>query len=880
MGEVWKAEDTQLRRTVALKFLSSETVGDEEIKARLIREAQASASLDHPNICQVFGIHEEQGQTFIAMAYIEGPSLADKIKERPLPLDESLDIAIQIAEGLQEAHEQGVVHRDIKPSNVMLDRRGRVKIMDFGLAAVADRTRLTKSGTTLGTPAYMSPEQAQGQAVDRRTDIWSLGVVLYELLTGKHPFPGEYEQAVVYSIINEKAEPVTAQRRGIPPKVDDLLDKALAKNSGERYQRAEDMLIDLKALLRGLSAETSRVRVGTTFEDAGPRAESLVPRRTLRIQRALLAAAIIALLIPTFFHLLERPPERLLRRFSLMPPFPVGSIGFFAHVSISPNGRHIAFVESRADGRLWVQDLDKDQPRPIEGSEGAFAPFWSPKSDFIGFAAKGELNTVSAQGGSAKRVCTMPSRICDGASWSPDGETIVFTSGTPGVLFEVPARGGTPALLIAMEDLEESLGEPVRYIARPHFLPSEAGPRTVAFTVSTTVRPNLLMVRDFQTGRQELLGQGDYPFYSQSGHLLYQPAVSTAELWALPFSLNTLQAEGDPFLVVGNGHGPTIAHDGTLVYSTVAGSGPQRLVWVDRQGRTTAEIAQTPAGVSYPSLSPDGLFVAVPQGRDQNIGLTGQDVWTYDTTRGVGSPLTTTAKDEGHAIWSPDGKEIAFTSSESGYSDIVLRRLDRDEEQSGNVLDKSPHFKSVQDWSSDGNKLVYQKADLKTGFDLYYLQRSEDGSDWEQHLFLQTPFNEIGAKFSPDGEYVAYVSDESGQDEVYVRSFPEGSFSVRVSANGGAQVRWSSDGTELFYLEGETLVATSVLFDPTFQVGSTTTLFVHQWMTRGIRVWNATYDVSADSQRFVVVQDIENKDVWSPSIHIVENWYEEFRERD
>jgi serine/threonine protein kinase len=242
MGVVYKAEDTQLRRTVALKFLPRETLDEEEVKARLIREVQAAADLDHPNICQVFGIHEEDGETFIAMAYIDGPSLAKKIKERPLPLDEALTIATQIAEGLQKAHEQGVVHRDIKPQNILLTAKGQVKTLDFGLASLTGRSKLTKTGTTMGTPAYMSPEQLEGKNVDRRADIWALGCVLYEMLTQKSPFETDYEQAIGYGILNEDPEPVTALRSGIPPKVDDLLAKALAKDPAERYQHADDML--------------------------------------------------------------------------------------------------------------------------------------------------------------------------------------------------------------------------------------------------------------------------------------------------------------------------------------------------------------------------------------------------------------------------------------------------------------------------------------------------------------------------------------------------------------------------------------------------------------------------------------------------------------
>ena len=885
MGVVYKAEDSKLERTVALKFLASHLLEDKEGRARFMREAKAAAALDHSNICTVHEIDEVEGQTFIAMACIEGQTVKDKIAERPLKLEEALDIAIQTAQGLQAAHEKGIVHRDIKGANLMVTPQGQVKVMDFGLAQLAEQSRLTKTATILGTPAYMSPEQAQKSTTDRRTDIWSLGVVIYEMVTGRLPFERERQEAVLYAIANEDPEPITAQRAGLPMELEWVVGKAMAKDASERYQHVEEMLVDLKSLSKRLAAGKSTSGVQPALTPQRPTVpvslrEEMVPKRKLRLHQALFAVTAVALLIPAVVHFRETPPEKPLRRFGLMPPVPVGNIGFFAHVSISPNGKHIAFVESRAEGRLWVQDLDKNQARSVEGTEGAFAPFWSPNSEFIGFAAKGELKTVSVQGGLSKRVCRMPTRICDGASWSPNGEMIVFTSGTPGVLFEVASGGGTPKLLITMEDLEASLGEPVRYIARPHFLPLEAGPRALVFTVSTTTRPNLLMVQDLETGRRELLGPGDYPFYSQSGHLLYQPTLTTSELWALHFSLDTLLGTGDPFLIAENGHGPTIAADGTLVYSTVAGSGPQRLVWVDRQSQQKTAIARTPEGASYPALSPDGQFVAVTQGEGQNVSSFGGDIWVYDIARGVGSRLSTSPKQDGAPIWSPSGQQVAHTSLGSGYPDIVLQSIGGSNKEAVEVLEDSPDFKSVLDWSRDGEYLIYQRADLKTGFDLYYLQRSEDDSGWEQHPFLQTPFNETGAKFSPDGEYVAHVSNESGQNEVYVRSFPGGSRRVRVSANGGTQVRWSRDGEELFYVEEETLVATSVSSGPTFEVGSTTRLFEHPRMIRGIRVWNPTYDVSADGQFFVVVEDIDTTEERSPLIHVVQNWYEEFRDRE
>ena len=365
MGEVWKAEDTQLRRTVALKFLSSDAIDNEEIKARLIREAQASAALDHPNICHVYGIHEENGETFIAMAYIDGPSLAEKIKERPLPLDEALNIAIQIAEGLQEAHEKGIVHRDIKPHNVMLTAKGQVKIMDFGLASLAGRSKLTKSGTTLGTPAYMAPEQLEGRDVDRRADIWALGCVLFEMLTQRTPFAAEYEQAIAYGILNEEPEPVTALRSGLPTEIDRVLSRALAKDPAERYQHADDLVVDLRKLARpaksSASAAVPPAAVGVERPPEGPSGPVNTGRPIWR--KALpwaLGMGFAALLLVGVVN--REPPQTIpYLRFAIQP---AGSV---SEAAISPDGRSVAYV-AESDGvmDLFVQDFEADEPRRLE----------------------------------------------------------------------------------------------------------------------------------------------------------------------------------------------------------------------------------------------------------------------------------------------------------------------------------------------------------------------------------------------------------------------------------------------------------------------------------------------------------------------------------
>ena len=573
MGVVYKAEDLKLKRTVALKFLAPHLLQDEEARKRFQREATAAAGLSHPNICTIHEISEEGGQTFLVMEFIEGEGLDNKIERGPLALKEALGFARQVADGLAAAHAKGVVHRDIKPGNLLVTPEGRVKILDFGLALLTEGSKLTKLDTTVGTVAYMSPEQAQGMEVDHRTDLWALGCVTYEMLRGQRPFQGVYDQALVYEIVNQEPEPLTGVRTGVPMELEWMVGKCLAKDREDRYNHAEDMMLDLRTLAEKLKSGGSTVlRTGVAVGDGGARhvapvqgsagvgvqpsvasqqtaapvvaSGEMVPKRKLRLQQALFAVTALALLAVSFVHFRETPPEAPeapLRRFAFTPPEAVPATNR-PHVAISPNGKHIAFITAGSEGKLWVQDLDQREPRAIDGTEGAMYPFWSPDSDFIGFAAGGELKKVSVQGGLAIRVCELPGTSFQGGTWSPDGEVIVFGSGRPYVLHEVPGRGGTPNLLISPEESAGSPGGPTGAIF-PHFLPSEAGARVLVFTVLTygTSTELTMMVQNVETGQRELLGPGATPFYSPSGHLVYQSASLTYDLWALPFSLDTFE---------------------------------------------------------------------------------------------------------------------------------------------------------------------------------------------------------------------------------------------------------------------------------------------------------------------------------------------------
>jgi len=933
MGVVYKAEDTRLKRIVALKFLATSALGDEDQKARFLREAQSVALLDHPNIAAVHDIGEVDGQTFMAIAFVDGPELAGKIKERPLKLDEALGIAIQICEGLKEAHEKGVTHRDIKPSNIMLTKKGRVKVTDFGLAHLAGRSKLTKSGTSMGTPAYMSPEQALGEATDRRSDVWGVGVVLYEMIAGKIPFAHEHEQAIIYSIINEPPEPLTALRTGLPTELDRVVGKALAKKPEERYQHVDDLLVDLRRLRKKLQSKTpesapsgadttkalfgesktaqerlahgaapsrkaeeapehplAKYRVIENLEGQDDsvvyRAEDTELQRSVairvlpesaakRIQRLekrrrvlpWLIAAVLSALVVTVAWMAAPTAEAPLRRFSVSLPVPVSAAAAAKPkdlgVIISPNGKHIAFTAER---RLWIWDLDQQEPRVIDSTEGAGIPFWSPDSLFVGFGQGHQLKKISVDAEVPVPICEMPSIAFSGGSWSRDSQSVVFASGSVETghadrhIYEVPAAGGNPELLISSKPSE---GQPNNdsvhgsALFSPHFLPTKDGARVLVFAVGTGFMNTRLMLQNLDTGQRKSLGPGAAPFYSASGHILYG---AEGDVWALPFSLDSLQATGEAFPVARNGNRPSVADDGTLVYLDTLSLGQERLVWLNRRNERISDIGQAYSLIAYPALSPDGRSVAFEAVENSNA-----DIWIHDTARTTRIRLSDHPAVDVLPVWSPSGNEIAFSSYRSGNTDIFLRQSDGSGETK--VLAGTSQNERAYDWSQDGRYILYSLQDAENKQDLWYLEQKEAG--WEARPFLQTPSNEGAPKLSPDGRYVAYQSDRSGRNEIYVSPFPAGDRVWSVSGNGGVRARWSRDGKELFYLEDNTLMAASVSTKPTFSLGSVARLF---------EAASPYYDVELDGQAFILLERVGAAP--NPIIQIVQNWYEEFRERE
>ena len=871
MGVVYKAEDTKLERTVALKFLAQHLLNDEEAKARFLREAKTAAALHHPNICPVYEIDDVDGKTFISMAFLEGQTLEDRITEGPLSLKDALDIARQAADGLDAAHEKGIFHRDIKPANIMVDAKGRATIMDFGLARLTEASRLTKTDAAMGTVAYMSPEQAQGMDVDSRSDLWSLGCVLYEMVSGQRPFQGQYDQALLYEIVHEEVAPLTSIRAGVPMELELLTSKCLAKDRDDRYQHASDTAVDLRTLGEKLKSGRSTVLRTAQMTGAVPAtampaqtvnpAEALPPdavvvgKRRLQAVYGLAALFAVAFLGLLAFNLTEAPPEQPTRRFSF-------SQDRLSAASISPDGRYVAFTTgSGSESSLWLRAVGTETAREIPGTEGARAEVsgWSPDSQAIVFATRTEIKRVGVDGGDPATLGELPgvgSQGFRGVTWSPNGERIVFSS-MGGRLWEIPARGGEPKILLDLTTATD-----------PHFLPTGAGPEALVYRANSN-----LWVLNLATGEPSEIGPGFAPVYSPDGYLIHSSGnTSESGLLALPFSLATLQPTGEAFPIAEAGQFASVARDGTLVFLDGNLAGVQgTLVWRNRAGELLETVGEPQLGMGQPALSANGQQIAVRSTESGSL-----DIWVHDLSRSTKTRLTFDEGNEGVPTWSPSGREVAyFSQSDEGYR-LMSKTADGSGEAA--VLVESENFVYAPDWSRDERYLVYYELNPETLRDIHYLEFGTDGDVAEPVTFLSTPASERSPRLSPDGRYLAYNSNESGRYEIYVQPFPAGAGKWQVSVNGGAQPRWRSDGNELYYVQGETLMAVSVSTGKGFTVGQPQVLFEDL----NLRGEVATkYDVSAAGQRFLTIAPVEDgHQTETPSVRIVQNWYEEFRDRE
>jgi Tol biopolymer transport system component/predicted Ser/Thr protein kinase len=840
MGAVYLAFDTHLQRKVALKVLPPEHALDRDGKQRLIREARAASALNHPNIVTIYEAGSDHDVDFIAMEYVEGRGLDELIGPKGMPVAQLLRYAIQGADAMARAHEAKILHRDIKPANIRVTSQDRVKVLDFGLAklmastaaAGAGSASLTGQGLIAGTAAYMSPEQAEGRVLDARSDIFSFGSVLYEMASGQRPFKADSRLTTMYKVVNEEPQRIA----GIPPQLESLILRCLRKEPSRRVQTMDDLRAALEDLEIGL----------------GPQAGGLRARQALRLA---LGIAALLIVIVVAMRLSRRVPEGTFGqtvKFTITPNR-LGRGGdneVDAEVSISADGKRISYVEAQG-GQLWVRDLDKEDARIVPGATHVYQAFWSPDSRQIGYSAGlQQIMLIPAEGGTPAPLVKLPG-LFKRASWSSDGKTIVY--GDPTGLYTIPAAGGTPTLVFQHSHVEH-----------PSFLELPDGRRAYLFqAVEARQNGHGIYVQVAGEQQRRLItmtkSNNPYPAYSSSGHIVYTDGVlEDSSIWALPFSLSKLAATGKAFQVAARGSSPQVSRNGTLVYSDVPSSQLQ-LAWWDRTGKRISPIGD-PRHPDWVALSPNGRKLAME---------VDHDIWIYDLERGGKTQVTSDAAVEIHGGWSPSGDAIVYASNRAGNFDLFTQSATGD--GTPQMLVGTPMQERFPAWSPDLKFLMYNMAPEGRPGDIVYRTRQADGTLGDPKVFIQTPPHVEGdAHFSNDGRFVAYMSNESGKFEIYVRDFPNGTKKWPVSVGGGMMARWGAGGKEILYLEGRRLMAVPVSLHPEFAAGKPEFLFE---IPSTVNFW----DVTADGKRFVIWERLPNP---APlSVHVSHNWFEEFRNR-
>ena len=903
MGEVYQAHDAKLGRDVAIKVLPEAFAHDPERLSRFQREAKMLASLNHLNIATIHGLEQSNGTSYLVMELVSGETLAERIKrDGAVPIEEALKIAVQIAEALEAAHEKGIIHRDLKPANVKLTPEGKVKVLDFGLAKAfaGDATdsnpsesptlsrAATMQGVILGTAAYMSPEQARGKAVDKRTDIWAFGCVLYELLTGKQAFQGEDVTEILAAVV--KTEPDWSQLpQASPSTIRALLHRCLQKDRRQRLHDAADVRIEIEDALSASASTTpvaSEVRQNPTW------------RWVLVTALALVIGATIAGFTVWKLRPAERLPDvtRLLVGVAPAEGLQTAAQGLVSAgrgrptrtaMALSPDGKYLVFVGFQSGKRqLYLKAMDQLEATPIPGTEGSDSPFFSPDGQWIGFyqgvvevGAIGELKKVPLSGGPPVTLCKTPPMY--GVSWGPN-DIIVFAGERGGGLSRISASGGTPQLLTTV-DLKK--GE---YSHRlPQMLP---GGQAVLFTVQKADRrwdDAQIVVKSLVSGEQKvLIENGTDARYVSTGHLVF---ARSGTLMAVPFDVARMTISGGPIGIIEGvmqdvnsptGIGDTgaaqfsVSGSGTLVY-LAGGTFPgtdQLMVWVDRTGATEPIPVLVPQGAYLvPRISPDGRQLTFyTAGIDTNV-------WIYDLSRGALSRVTTEGVNK-FPIRTPDGQRVTFSSTTAGPGNLFWKLTDGSGKAERLTTDE--HVQIPSSWSPDGKTLAFLQQIGPNNWDIWTL--SFDNGSAKVRPFLETPFFEEHAEFSPDGRWLAYASNESGRNEIYVQPYPGPGGRQQVSTQGGREPAWAHNGRELFYKAQGTndamkMMAVEVTLGTRLTAGPPRVLFeANGWpgtnMIRG-------YDVTSDDKRFVTVQLKHLPTLMISQMILVLNWFEELKHR-
>jgi len=870
MGVVYKAQDKKLDRLVSLKFLPPHLLGSEEEKTRFIHEAKAAASLNHNNICTVYEIDKFHGQTFIAMEYIEGESLKEKIEKGPLKIEEAIGIAIQISQGLNKAHEQGIIHRDIKSANILISKDNVVKITDFGLAKLSGRTQLTKSGSTLGTASYMSPEQTKGEEVDHRTDMWSVGVVLYEMITGQLPFKGDYEQAITYSILNETPESITGLRTGVPIQLEFIANKLLAKNPDDRYQNIEELPVDLRKVdFEGpsFSRTSSQVVSGITTHQSNIKQKGLLWKHIALLTLVAIVFFVAGLILKP---LPNTKQNSLFRTYYNLPNEETLGTLWESTIAISPDGKNIAYVV--ASKGIYIRPAGKLKPTLLPGTERACYPFFSPDGQYIGFFSRdGVLNRISITGSSPQRIADTntgsygPTR---GATWIGDG-TIIYSVRRSG-LFRVSEKTGVSERITSPDSLKGEYSHDW-----PHILPNDehliftlhninhdlVDYRICLLSLKTMEWDTLIFNESYNARYVSSIGK-------RKGHIVF---MRQGLLTAVPFDLEKLVVCGNSFVLsekiyttLNPSYGNTyynVSNNGTLVYYPARIQEiEQTLILVDRKGVETI-LTNKSNWYRYPRFSPKGEQVAVMIGGENR-----NNIWIHNIKRDNQTLLTTEGNGT-YPVWRSKSKEILFQSNRSGSSNLYLKRADgtKDAKQ----LFPSENIQVGGSWSKDGTLLAFYEVHPTTKRDIWIYNALEDTA----FSFLNTSFNERYPAISPDGKWIAYQSDKTGRNEIYITPYPGPIHEQMISNNGGTGPVWSRDGRELFYYEKDMMKIVTIDTSPKLEWETPETLFGGIDLTGGV----PDYDIHPDGDKFVMIRSWRSQ---LNSINIVLNWFEELKRLD
>ena len=869
MGEVYRARDTRLERSVAIKILPKEMSNDPMRKQRFEREAKTISSLNHPHICALYDVGEHNDQQFLVMEYLEGETLAQRLERGALPLEQALRIAIEVTDALDRAHRQNIVHRDLKPGNIMLTK-SVAKLLDFGLARLCAEpatmaaaltemvgetrdAKLTNEGVIVGTFQYMAPEQLEGREADSRTDVFAMGAVLYEMVTGRTAFVGRSKASLIAAILSSEPAPLEQSQPLAPPALERAVRQCLAKDPDGRWQSAADLREELRWIAAGGSA-------------AGV-AATVTARRKLRerLTWSLVLVFALAAALASWQLIRERPsPPPPLRMSILLPPSePLAFSRDRAAIAMSPDGTWLAYTARFGDtSQLYLRPLDRLEPTLVPGSEGAYIPFFSPDSHWVGFFAQGKLKKAAVAGGAPQDICGASDGV--GASWGSD-DTIYFTPLWTMGIWRVPARGGQAQLVIAPEPAKSE-----RAYIWPEVLP---GGKTLLFTAWTGGNfdgAHIVSLRLDTRERRTVVEGGTYARYVPTGHLVY---TRGAELLAVPFDAERLEVRGTAVpilegLMTGASAGDAafaFSQDGTLLYVPGGLRLLERaLVWVDQKA-AVRPMSGRQRSFEVPRLSPDGRHVAVV------IAGSTYDIWLYDVARDTLTRLTF-GGDDNYPVWSPDGKRIAFNSTRAGTANLYLTAVDG----SGAVerLTTSEYSQYPGSWSPDGKFLAFtEEAHPHTGDDIWLVPLQ---GDRRPQPLLQTPFNEWQPRFSPDGRWLAYTSNESGSAEVYVQSFPSLGAKWKISTEGGSEPLWAVTGRELFYRNGDKMMAVSLETRPAFAVSKSRLLFEAPYAHISGDIPN--YDVAPDGQRLLMVQENRQKATVT-QLNVVLNWFQELKQR-